>query len=280
MCKPTTTITTTLPSNSSTTKNSNNTTNNNCLKDADVVCGRGGLANKHPGNRLFRRIVSENKQYYQKSMNASHKQLLVISIVMAIQKHGGRFMKKEKKKNNCGGAGGGTSGWIEIPNNEANSKTAQALRELDNNTSITTGGTLAVTPSTTRRGRGRAKSSSSNHQQVNSTGDEEDTMAFFTTVTPSPSQKDDELEEDLQLLGPITTNTAKIVDIDDDDCLEDFLFDLIGDGGMEEDNNNNNRHHIEYDDDDLIPLDANNEFELFENNTEYQELCHGLLVQA
>ena len=35
-----------------------------------------------------------------------------------------------------------------------------------------------------------------------------------------------------------------------------------------------------YDDDDLIPLDANNEFELFENNTEYQELCHGLLVQA
>ena len=99
------------------------TTLPNELQDTDVVLGRGGLANNHPGNKLFRQIVSENKQFYQQSLNSTHKQLLISSIVMAIQKHGGRFVKKEGQN------------WKEIPDCDAHSKTAQALRELDQTTS-------------------------------------------------------------------------------------------------------------------------------------------------
>ncbi|CAJ1943267.1 unnamed protein product [Cylindrotheca closterium] len=90
------------------------------LKDADVVCGRGGLANKHPGNRILRRICSENKSLYQSTMNPAHKQCLIASILMAIQQHGGRFVSRTK------------SGlWEEISDKKAKEKTAQLLRESD-----------------------------------------------------------------------------------------------------------------------------------------------------
>jgi hypothetical protein len=87
------------------------------LKDCDVVCGRGGLANKHPGNRMLRRICNENKSLYQSSMNPTHKQCLILSILMAIQQHGGRFVAKGKE------------GWEEISDKRAKEKVAQLLRE-------------------------------------------------------------------------------------------------------------------------------------------------------
>ena len=87
--------------------------------DSDVLCGRGGLSNKHPGNRMFRRLVNANKPTYQKCLNPAHKQLLVISIIKAIQRHGGRFVRKQGQS------------WTEIPHKDACVKTSQALREND-----------------------------------------------------------------------------------------------------------------------------------------------------
>lgn len=90
------------------------------LQDSDVVCGRGGLANKHPGNRMLRRICCENKVLYQSSMNPTHKQCLILSILMAIQQHGGRFVARTKDGR-----------WEVISDKKAKEKTAQLLRESD-----------------------------------------------------------------------------------------------------------------------------------------------------
>ena len=60
------------------------------LRDEDVLSGRGGLSNKHPGNHLFRRIVSQNKEAYQKCEKKLHKFFLAISIIAAVERVGGR----------------------------------------------------------------------------------------------------------------------------------------------------------------------------------------------
>jgi len=93
------------------------------LKDCDVVCGRGGLANKHPGNRMLRRICNENRTLYQSSMNPTHKQCLILSILMAIQQHNGKFVARNR------------NGWEEISDKKAREKVAQLLRESNSNTS-------------------------------------------------------------------------------------------------------------------------------------------------
>jgi len=97
------------------------------LKDSDIVCGRGGLANKHPGNRLLRRICNENRTLYQSSMNPYYKQCLILSILTAIQRNGGRFLARTK-----------TGGWNEISDKKAKEKTAQLLRESEDPNSSTT----------------------------------------------------------------------------------------------------------------------------------------------
>jgi hypothetical protein len=85
----------------------------------DVLCGRGGLSNRHPGNRLFRRLVNHNKKIYQNSNNSSYKNRMADSIVTAIARIGGRFLRKENKS------------WVRVPPKVAHRKTAQALREQD-----------------------------------------------------------------------------------------------------------------------------------------------------
>jgi len=88
------------------------------LQDYDIVCGRGGLANKHPGNRLLRRICNENRELYQCSMNPVYKQCLILSIFTAIQQNGGSFLTRTKH-----------GSWEEISDKKAKEKTAQLLRE-------------------------------------------------------------------------------------------------------------------------------------------------------
>lgn len=91
------------------------------VSNNDCLCGRGGLANKHPGNVLFRRLVSYNKELYQSCENKSHKQLLTMSIVATVEQVGGRFLRRDDD----------TGEWIKISRKEAISKTAQALREQE-----------------------------------------------------------------------------------------------------------------------------------------------------
>jgi hypothetical protein len=92
---------------------------NMTVTDSDVLWGRGGHSNQHPGNRMFRRIVNENKHIYQKCDNSTHKHLLTVSVVSSIRRLGGRFLRKQ-----------GAS-WTEASNKEACLKTSQALREHD-----------------------------------------------------------------------------------------------------------------------------------------------------
>lgn len=90
----------------------------------DVLCGRGGLSNNHPGNRLFRRLVNVNKVLYQQSLSQTHKHMVALSIVEAIRNHGGRFVRKQNGE------------WVEISTKDAAVKTSQALREtIDNSDS-------------------------------------------------------------------------------------------------------------------------------------------------
>ncbi len=85
----------------------------------DVLCGRGGQSNKHPGNRLFRRLVNANKALYQQTPIDDHsqKQSVSLSIVEAIHNQGGRFLRKQLCE------------WVVISSRQAYIKTSQALRE-------------------------------------------------------------------------------------------------------------------------------------------------------
>jgi hypothetical protein len=91
------------------------------VTDNDVLCGRGGHANKHPGNHLFRRVVNENKDLYQSycGQRETHKHVLAISIVDAVGLRGGRFLRRDDKFGK----------WVTISRKDAFSKTSQALRE-------------------------------------------------------------------------------------------------------------------------------------------------------
>jgi hypothetical protein len=86
-------------------------------RDVDVLCGRGGLINKHAGNIVYRKIVDYNKPFYQ-SVHKKHRILVSQSIVQSIVKFGGRFMTMGKGKV-----------WNEIGYKRAVQKTSQALRE-------------------------------------------------------------------------------------------------------------------------------------------------------
>jgi hypothetical protein len=86
-------------------------------RDVDVLCGRGGLINKHPGNIVYRKIVDYNKPFYQ-SVHKKHRILVSQSIVQSIVNFGGRFMTMGKGKV-----------WTEIGYKRAVQKTSQALRE-------------------------------------------------------------------------------------------------------------------------------------------------------
>ena len=85
----------------------------------DVLCGRGGLINKHPGNVAYRRVVESNKKTYH-SCKKTYKNLLAISIVEAVARQNppGRFLARD------------SSGlWLNIGRARAIQKTSQALRE-------------------------------------------------------------------------------------------------------------------------------------------------------
>uniref|UniRef100_A0A7S2YTG8 DUF6824 domain-containing protein n=1 Tax=Entomoneis paludosa TaxID=265537 RepID=A0A7S2YTG8_9STRA len=96
--------------------------------ELDVLCGRGGLINKHPGNIVYRRVVDHNKKLY-KEVPKRHRILVSQSIVQTIQTHGGRFLQQSGVPQDAvtnlqhGGK------WMTVPFRRAVQKTSQALRE-------------------------------------------------------------------------------------------------------------------------------------------------------
>ena len=87
-------------------------------RDADVLCGRGGAALRHPGNQTYRRLVHLNKGLYITCLKAE-KLKISRSIVTAIREQDGRFLERNTKM--------GT--WYDIGDKKAIEKTSQALRD-------------------------------------------------------------------------------------------------------------------------------------------------------
>lgn len=86
--------------------------------DNDVLSGRGGGTNVHPGNRTFRDLINAHRREYLKAKK-NDKPAISRAIVKIIRDSGGRFLKKAGK----------TNSWVEIGDTLAREKTSQALRQ-------------------------------------------------------------------------------------------------------------------------------------------------------
>lgn len=86
------------------------------VDDRDVLMGRGGITNSHPGNKMYRTHVRMRKEEYLAAPKL--KKAFVAKLVTdEIYKNGGRFLLERQGR------------WIEISPDKAREKTAQALRE-------------------------------------------------------------------------------------------------------------------------------------------------------
>lgn len=90
----------------------------------DVLCGRGGVINRHYGNVVYRQVVEHNKEIYR-NVPKRHRMLVSQSIVQTIMNRGGRFLSSQKSSDPLGEA----VDWFPIHFQRAVAKTSQALRE-------------------------------------------------------------------------------------------------------------------------------------------------------
>jgi len=86
--------------------------------DSDVLCGRGGNVNMHPGNIYFRKLVDSRKPAYITARFKREKRMIAESILNDIKRTNGRFLAKNN-----------TGKWVIYPDHKARDKTSQALRE-------------------------------------------------------------------------------------------------------------------------------------------------------
>lgn len=95
----------------------------------DVLCGRGGGINSHPGNITFRTWVRERKEAY----NLAHTKVAKTNVSreildrVASLKPPGRFLQREEVDKGPGIKS--SQFWVEIDDIKAMAKTSQALRE-------------------------------------------------------------------------------------------------------------------------------------------------------
>ena len=86
----------------------------------DVLLGRGGRSNHHPGNKRYRDEVKNLREWYGRiGDNKDEKTKLSQTLVDCIHSHNGRFLEWDKE------------GWYIVPNVVARRKASQALREDD-----------------------------------------------------------------------------------------------------------------------------------------------------
>ena len=86
----------------------------------DVMYGRGGGTNHHPGNKRYRKMVEDRKLEYVNSKRLD-KPLVALEIIRLWrgQLPPGRFLKLDEK----------TGLWNDVGDKKAREKTSQALRE-------------------------------------------------------------------------------------------------------------------------------------------------------
>jgi hypothetical protein len=105
----------------------------NGVKPNDVLSGRGGETNHHPGNVAYRSLVKAFRPLYVQSTRRT-KPKIAQCIVYCIRQAGGRFLKRVDTAQNgneqeeAGSFSTGNS-WVDIGNHKAREKTSQALRE-------------------------------------------------------------------------------------------------------------------------------------------------------
>jgi len=89
------------------------------VTDRDILCGRGGATNHHPGNKRFRDLVAMHRPDYVAAPKIS-KPAVARRLVRAIRMANppGRFLRKNND-----------SHWVDIGDKKAAEKASQALRE-------------------------------------------------------------------------------------------------------------------------------------------------------
>lgn len=98
----------------------------------DIICGRKGVALKHPGNLAYRKIVGLNKEAYATCLK-NEKLRISKSIVAAMREVGGRFIERIDGKVSSSleerDDDGNLVAYRDIGDRRAVEKTSQALRE-------------------------------------------------------------------------------------------------------------------------------------------------------
>jgi len=90
------------------------------VKQWDILSGRGGKSNHHPGNKRFRQVVDEMKNKYRTTNVKTDKTALSKAIVDYVESYGGRFLTKKNAKDGH---------YRVMTKAESRKKTSQALRE-------------------------------------------------------------------------------------------------------------------------------------------------------
>ena len=65
------------------------------ITDNDVLLGRGGLSNRHPGNIVYRQHILEHQREY-KLLKTDAKTEMSMEVVAWVKKRGGRFLKRDE----------------------------------------------------------------------------------------------------------------------------------------------------------------------------------------
>jgi len=85
--------------------------------DKDVLMGRGGKSNHHPGNMRYRAEIDRFQERYKKTDDKEEKTNISERLVLDVQSYGGNFLEKDN------------NGWYIIDSVVARRKVSQALRE-------------------------------------------------------------------------------------------------------------------------------------------------------
>merc|ERR1711924_244619 len=87
----------------------------------DVICARGRTYWDHPGNEMYRNLISLAVRQYGNAPNRQIKSLIVSQTILHVKKAGGRFVKKAGKR--------GQQQWVECKINVVREKITQCLRD-------------------------------------------------------------------------------------------------------------------------------------------------------
>ena len=86
----------------------------------DVLSGRGGSVNSHPGNTQFREWVRVRKTEYNLAKNKDNKANICMDVIQKVYNMGGRFLVRDPSSNGW---------WVELEEERIMAKVSQALRE-------------------------------------------------------------------------------------------------------------------------------------------------------